>query len=263
MSPRKAKTSADPVTKAQPFLPLAPTKFTAVLPSVPKEPSVPTSPDAEDFVIGSKWDQVRQTGAYEGTCWIYSPARVEFLAEASDALVTLSGMLNLETEEITKIEVILQRSTKRLYFRPAGEKASNYFDVAENSNDYLLVNIRSLLQPYGLEVKTGYQQRYHVSLQADSPVGPALMVDLTKVEERKQTAISKARKAARASKAEGGEAEASASALTKTKASPAPAKAKKGTKKAAPTPTPEASAEPVKEEAPKEELTQLDPDGEV
>jgi hypothetical protein len=262
MSPRKAKASADPVTEATPFLPLAPSNFAASLPSVPKEPSVPVSPDDGDFVIGSKWDQVRQTGAYEGTCWIYSPARVEFLAEASDALVTLTGMLGLETEEITKLEVILQRSTKRLFFRPAGEKATSYFDVVDTSNDYFSVNIRSLLQPYGLEVKTGYQQRYHVSLQADSPVGPALMVDLTKVEERKQTAISKARKAAKASKAQGGEAEASLATSTKTKASPAPAKTKTGAKKATAL-TPESSAEPVKKEAPKEELAQLDPDGEA
>jgi hypothetical protein len=244
MSPRKAKASADPATEVKPSLPIASSQNTVPTPSVPKVPAIPAIPADGDFVVGSKWDQIRQTNAYEGSCWIYAPARVEFLAEASGALVTVAELLKMTTERITKIEVVLQRSTKRLFFRPAKEDATSYFDAAETSNEYLSVNIRSLLQTNGLEVKKGYQERYPVSLQVDSPVGPALMVDLTKVEERRQTA---ARKATKAGKVKGtGESSLTATS-TKTKGSPAPSKGKAASKKAA-APAPEVPAEPVAEE---------------
>lgn len=244
MSPRKAKTS-DPVTEVK--VPLAASQIgDGSSPMVPKVPSVPNN---DDFVVGSKWNQVRQTNAYDGMCWIYSPARVEFLAEASDALVAVGQMLGLETEEITRLEVLLQRSTKRLFFRPAGEKAEAYFDVSETSNDYFSVNIRSLLQPRGLEIKSGYQSRFRVTLETDSPIGPALVIDLTKIEEHRRTASSKARQAAKAAKAKGAQAEGTAATATKTKAA---AKASKAGSKAAP----EAAVEANAQEAAKPEATQ-------
>lgn len=244
MSPRKAKTS-DPATEV--MVPLAASHIgDGSSPFVPKAPSIPND---GDFVIGSKWNQIRQTRAYEGMCWIYSPARVEFLAEASDALHSVGQLLGLPTEAVTRLEVILQRSTKRLYFRPAGEKADDYFDVTQTSNDYFSVNIRSLLQPPGLEIKTGHQSRFRVSLEVDSPVGPALVVDLKKVEEHRRTARRKATQAAKAAKAKG---EGTLATASTKKASPAPAKAKKAESKV----TPEASVEASATEAAKPEASQ-------
>jgi hypothetical protein len=203
MSPRKSKAPVDSAAQSPdaPVQQLAPARLAEAKATLPKSPVVKPIPDDGDFVRGSKWTPVRQTNAYDGSCWLYSPARIEFLAEASDALVSVAALMDLPDKTITKVEVILQKSTKRLFFRPATaetEETEAYFDVVQTSNDYLSINIRPLLQSNGLEVKTGYQERYPVTLDGDSPIGPALVVDLTKLEERRQTAKQKAKRAAKA-----------------------------------------------------------------
>lgn len=212
MSPRKSKV-ADPAPQAQrePAESLAASRLANVKVPFPVIPKVKPIPTDDDFVVGSKWTPIRRTGAYESSCWLYAPARLEFLAEASDALVTVAELMGLTEKQIRRVQVILQRSTKRLFIRPLAvkeeeaEESIDYFDVSLTSNDYLSINIRSLLQEHGLEVKTGYQERYPVRLDPDSAVGPALVVDLTKVEERRQTSDRRAKQAAKAAAKESGE----------------------------------------------------------
>lgn len=207
MSPRKSKSpETAPQNLTHPAELLAASRLANVNVPIPTTPMVKPIPADDDFVVGSKWTPIRQTGAYESSCWLFAPARIEFLAEASDALVTVAELMGLAEKKIAKVEVVLQRSTKCLFFRPATETSVSYFDVGTTSNDYLSINIRSLLQENGLEVKTGYQERYPVVLDPDSVVGPALVVDLRKLQARRLTAAKKARKAAKVGAKVSGEA---------------------------------------------------------
>lgn len=196
MSPRKRKMTPESVALQPPFLPLAPARLPDSVKPSTRTVKVTPVPDDGDFVRGSKWNQVRKTNAYEGDVWLYSPARLECLAEASDALLTVARLMGLPDGKITRVEVILQLSTRKLYIRPATEEAEEYYDVVESSNEYIVINIRSLLQPENLEVKKGYQQRHKVVLDANSAVGPALVIDLDQIEERRlKSSVRRARQA--------------------------------------------------------------------
>jgi hypothetical protein len=159
--------------------PILPSDAQTPDPIRPSEEIAPSSHSDDDFVRGVSTESVRQTNAYSSQVWLLAPARLFLLAEAAKALVKVASLRGLPDQEITKVEVYLQKSTTRLFLFPAKGTALDAFPVTYGPGRISAeVNIRPLLQPHNLEAPQGYKLLYDVWVDPDSPFGPALVVEL-------------------------------------------------------------------------------------
>jgi hypothetical protein len=136
--------------------------------------------DDDDYVRGSANDDVKATGSLGMYLWLYSPARVSLLTEPTRSLAEVAKLRGLPDRKIKFVEAILQRSTRTLIIFPADEEVDDGYKVTYKSEGTIAeFNLRSLLQPRGLEVTRGWREKYAVKVDKETKFGPALVFTLT------------------------------------------------------------------------------------
>lgn len=150
----------------------------------PIEVIAPGALPADGFVRGSAKEVVKATGSLGMKLWLYSPARVILLAEPTRKLAEVAQMRGMPNRKIESLEVVLHEPTRRLFVYPPDkhedEDADDAFKVSYRSEGrHAEFNIRSLLQPRGLEVTRGWREQYDVKFEPNSECGPALVFQLT------------------------------------------------------------------------------------
>lgn len=116
--------------------------------------------------------------------WMYGPAMFQFFAAAVIALQKL-GFRSLGTNTVDKVRACLIDGTKHVYIVPTDADDRSGIQVNRYS-DQTWINLVKLLAPAGLRVKSGYRERYELSLVEESPVGPALFLDMGRMQERRR-----------------------------------------------------------------------------
>jgi hypothetical protein len=116
-------------------------------------------------------------------CWGHSPATFELFA-AGDKLLT--DVAELRGERVKQVEYVRAAMVE-------GSKTVYIFNTQEGDPDRIAThryssacwtNLITLLGPAKMTIRTGYRERFDVTLEPNSPVGPALAIDLTRVLER-------------------------------------------------------------------------------
>lgn len=140
--------------------------------------------------------------------WMYGPAMFQFFASGVLLLEKL-GVRILGTNTVEKVRACLIDGTKHVYIVPTGSDDQNGIKVTRYS-DQSWINLVKLLAPAGIRVKSGYRERYDLTLVEDTPVGPALFLNLAQMQERRRVRKStgkNAKKSARKSAPKGQQAE--------------------------------------------------------
>jgi hypothetical protein len=137
--------------------------------------------DDDDYVRGSAKDEVKATGSLGMHLWLYSPARVLLLSEPTRSLAEVAQLRGLPDRKIKSVEAILQRSTRTIIIFPADEEVvdDGYKVTYKNEGTTAEINLRTLLQPKGLEVTRGWREKYAVKVDKETKFGPALVFTLT------------------------------------------------------------------------------------
>lgn len=140
---------------------------------------------SEGFVRGSSKAEVKSSSSMGMKLWLYSPARVVLLSEPTRKLAEVAQLRGFPNRKVERVEVVLDTTTRRIFFYPpdptgADEDLQDAFEVTyRNDGLHAEFNIRSLLQPRGLEVERGWREKYDVKLEPTSECGPALVFQLT------------------------------------------------------------------------------------
>lgn len=148
----------------------------------PTEVLAPGALPDDGFVRGSSKDEVKATGSQGMKLWVYSPAKVLLLTEPTRGLAEVARLRGMANRKVEQVEVILHAPTRRLFIYPPDpdEEVDDAFEVAyRNQGTNAEINIRTLLQPRGLEVTRGWREQYDVKLEEHSECGPALVFQLT------------------------------------------------------------------------------------
>jgi hypothetical protein len=151
---------------------------------VTREQLLGPDPDAE-AIMGT---------AYSSSAWIHGPGNVEFLAVADDRLTRIE---NIEREQkqlplVNRVDRLIGRivpGTKLLALIAAPDTDLTATEVKRYDGDSSAwANYSELLASRKLGVDSGYRQLYHVAyVPKTSPLWPALVIDLSKPRERRQS----------------------------------------------------------------------------
>lgn len=127
----------------------------------------------------ARYEETLVRGQYKSECWVHAPFTVDLKAAAVKRLVkvsTLRGGMNMVPE---KVHVVLDTETNHLYIYPTAKDDHGGIDLKPNSSSRTF-NIREMMYEYNLLIEPGHKVRYAVEYAgADSPVGPALVIDLS------------------------------------------------------------------------------------
>lgn len=165
-------------------------------PSPTEEIASSAMPDEDGFVRGSAKDEVKSTTSLGMNLWLYSPAKVQLLTEPTRALAEVAQMRGLPNRKIEAVEAFLHVETRTIYIRPAAEEVDDPYPVAYRSEGSVAeINLRSLLQPSGLEVTRGWREKYAVRVEPKTKFGPALVFQMTPKPPRERVSPRKSAKA--------------------------------------------------------------------
>lgn len=143
-------------------------------------------PISEDDLIMNDFDAdyllARQ---YPSGCWLHSPANMEVLSAGVSGLQKNGTKRGIEGK-VTKVRAAKVKHKKHVYIwataddDPDGIPVNYYRHAA-------WINLITLLGPLKLTEKTGYKTRYSLEPTGDeSPVGPALVLNLSRKLERRR-----------------------------------------------------------------------------
>ncbi len=107
------------------------------------------------------------------------PFWLELLSVACNRLAVLNeqrGGLRVRPEAILAALVMPDR---KLYVAPAAKTDPRTIEI-KTQDSKMVANLRKLLQPHGLSLEKGSRMRFSVDWAGpESPIGPALVIDLT------------------------------------------------------------------------------------
>lgn len=124
--------------------------------------------------------------------WMYGPAMFQFFASGVLLLEKL-GVRMLGTNTVERVRACLIEGTKHVYIVPTAADDQKGIKVTRYS-DQTWINLVKLLAPAGIRVKSGCRERYDLSLEEASPVGPALFLNLAQMQERRRVRKSSTKK---------------------------------------------------------------------
>lgn len=148
----------------------------------PVDEIAPSALPGATFVRGSAKAEVKATNSMGMKLWLYSPARVVLLTDPTRKLAEVAHARGYASRKIESVDVILDTATRRLFVYPPDpqDQVDDAFEVSYRSEGlHAEFNIRSLLQPHGLEVTRGWREQYAVKYDPKSDCGPALVFQLT------------------------------------------------------------------------------------
>lgn len=127
--------------------------------------------------------------------WLFSPANLACFKSTEDDLNRLGSEVLDGIGEVNKVRACLIDGTKRVCIVPTLDSDLDGIPVNKYS-EQVWINLASLLLPAKIRVKAGYRERYNIVRVDNSPVGPALLLDLERrVERRRVNSSSKGKSA--------------------------------------------------------------------
>jgi hypothetical protein len=146
---------------------------------------MPTAPATPPKVIYNKKKRyVVKPGQYRAGCWVHSPGMLVLFKATDAALVDNAEERGISTNQVLKIRAAKLDNEKKVYIFATEDDDEDGLDL-KRSNGKITCNLVSFLAENRLCVETGYKERYEiVEAGADSPVGPALVFDMSKPAER-------------------------------------------------------------------------------
>ncbi len=131
---------------------------------------------------------------YPSECWLQDPAILQFSALADNRMGRVNELRGGLRVRPDKVRTALVLPDRLLFVYPAANEDKRGLKVGR-SKGAARVNVRSVLQPHNLLAEPGYKMRFAVEYAGDeSPVGPAMVIDLTQVIEKARLPEKKSRK---------------------------------------------------------------------
>lgn len=153
------------------------------------------SPDAEAEVI--------KGNANRSGCWVHAPAMMEFFAAADKRLTRVANWSGMHVNQVEKVQAQLIKGTKLIIIKPAPVDDLTAIPINRYANAAMF-NLVTLLAETGLKVQTGYRERFDVAyVPKESPLWPALLIDMGKLKERRMQPVSKKEESGQQSQAKG------------------------------------------------------------
>lgn len=124
---------------------------------------------------------------YRSQSWVHSPARLQLMSNSDKRLTKVAEERGMTDKRVERVRVARVRGQKIIYVVPTDrEDVENGIEV-KRAGSSAFIDIITVLDPAGLTVEMGYKERYDVQYvpAEKSPVGPALMIDLSLPLERR------------------------------------------------------------------------------
>lgn len=119
------------------------------------------------------------------SAWLHAPAFLELLRTADDRLTRVSEMRGATVRCVTKVRAAKVRGKRVVYIVPTHDEDPDGIPVRRYGAG-AWINLVTLLAPAKQTVPKGYRDRYAVDFAPEnSPVGPALMINLARPTDRK------------------------------------------------------------------------------
>ncbi len=133
--------------------------------------------------LSAEFQHGAQAGSYG---WLHSPTMLELLSMADARLTRVSDARGKPVKQVEKVRAAKTTGNKKVYLIPADDGDTDAIEVKRYDSS-AFINLKSLLGPTRLSVRTGFRERYAVEYAGeDSPVGQALVIDLSKRLERRE-----------------------------------------------------------------------------
>lgn len=139
--------------------------------------------------------EVLRGNQYASGGWVHSPATIQIFKATESRLDKLGVKYNLPEAQVTRVRACRIAGTKKIYIIPAAANDDTALEVIRNLKG-AWINLYKLLVPGKLGVPSGYKERYDIIEEDDSPVGPALLLDMSNRKERRKVKTSSKKKAA-------------------------------------------------------------------
>lgn len=158
----------------------------------------------DELIFNNQQAELLNRNQYESGGWLHSPANLQLFARSVKQLVGLNRALSIDEKWVPYVRAARPKGKDIVYIYPTDEHDPNKIDVHKRDGN-AWINLRSLLEPSHHTVELGYRVRYEIVAVNDSPVGPALKLDLAKEVERRLKPPSKRR--GRSARTKGAQAE--------------------------------------------------------
>lgn len=145
----------------------------------------------EDLISADSDPEVIKGNAHQSECWIGSPAMVELYAAADKRLTRVAGWMGMPVERVDRVDAKLIKGTKLLVLKPADSNDLSAV-VINRYGSTTVFNLVNLLGEAKLRVPKGYRDRFEVGYAPkESPLWPALVIDLGQRKERRRQGATK------------------------------------------------------------------------
>ena len=117
-------------------------------------------------------------------CWLVGPATMTLFKSTDHHLLKVAALRELHVGEVQKVRLLRELGSKLIHIIPTHELDIDGLDINRHKGK-IWVNIIDFLAEDHLTVEYGYKERYDLVLAPTSKVGPCLLLDLTRMLERK------------------------------------------------------------------------------
>lgn len=131
-------------------------------------------------VIESDPKDLRRTNALPPSAWIQSPAFVSVPIEGIKVLLRVARKRKWSGNKIPHVRLMYLKSEKFLLVAPTLETSSKAVETSRTRKGPLTFNAISVLQPGNMTIIKGYKELFRVGMTDESPIGPAMVIDLNR-----------------------------------------------------------------------------------
>lgn len=139
--------------------------------------------------------EVLKRNQYASGGWMHSAATLQIFKATEGRMDNLGMRLGQPETQVTRVRACRISGTKIVYIVPAPANDDTALEVSRNVKG-AWINLYKLLIPAKLGVPVGYKERYDIIEVEESPVGPALMLDMGNRKERRKVKTAAKRKSA-------------------------------------------------------------------
>lgn len=130
------------------------------------------------LIWNSNDTEIIKGNQYPSGGWVHGPAYLEMFRAGYDRLNKVAEERNLPEPRVSKVRLCRVAGHKVIYFVPTTSDDVEGIQVTRYKSS-AWINLISLLGPANLTVRTGHSERFALEFAgADSPVGPALVMDM-------------------------------------------------------------------------------------
>jgi hypothetical protein len=139
----------------------------------------------DDLISIDPEAELRKGNQRESQGWMHGPGQLELLSTAYRRLVKLAGIkAKTPVNHLDKVKVKLVKGSKVVLIAPELNDVPDALPLNKYGSS-AWVNLFELLAPARLTVETGWRERYPVRIAPEgTPMGPCLLLDLTRHLER-------------------------------------------------------------------------------